>query len=107
MRAKTEGYSDKHLKVALFAKAMSHPVRVAIVTHLMEVGEASCGAIVNTMPLAQPTISRHLKELRETGVVDQRIEGTHFLYSVNYDNINLFCNVFRETLHPGEPMGAA
>ena len=62
--SKSESFSVKHNEMATLFKALSHPARIAIVDYLLSVDSCICGDIVNELPLAQPTISQHLKELK-------------------------------------------
>lgn len=61
---KTEFYTAAQNEIALIAKALGHPARIAIIEYLLKVDTCICGDIVNELPLAQPTISQHLKELK-------------------------------------------
>jgi DNA-binding transcriptional ArsR family regulator len=58
--SKTEHFSDEQNTIAIIAKALGHPARIAIVEHLLKVNACICGDIVNELPLAQPTVSQHL-----------------------------------------------
>ena len=77
---KTENFTLSQNKLAVIAKALGHPARIAIIQHLLKVNSCICGQIVDEIQLAQPTISRHLKELKAVGIIKGTIEGT----SVNY-----------------------
>lgn len=77
---KTENFTDAQNELAVIAKALGHPARIAILQHLLRVNSCICGDIVEEVKLAQPTISRHLKELKAVGIIKGTIEGT----SVNY-----------------------
>lgn len=77
---KTENFTLEQNELAAIAKALGHPARIAIIQHLLKVNSCICGDIVDEVPLAQPTISRHLKELKAVGIIKGTIEGT----SVNY-----------------------
>jgi DNA-binding transcriptional ArsR family regulator len=61
---KTTHFTDNQNAIAILAKALGHPARVAIVEYLLKVDACICGDIVNELPLAQPTVSQHLKELK-------------------------------------------
>jgi DNA-binding transcriptional ArsR family regulator len=61
---KTEHFTEKQNAIATLAKALGHPARIAIVEYLLKVNTCICGDIVNELPLAQPTVSQHLKELK-------------------------------------------
>jgi len=77
---KTENFTIEQNELAAIAKALGHPARIAIIQHLLKVNSCICGEIVEEVKLAQPTISRHLKELKAVGMIKGTIEGT----SVNY-----------------------
>jgi len=96
--AKHTPFTAEHVALADFARSLAHPARIAIVTFLQEHGEASCGAIVKALPLAQPTISQHLKALRVAGLLKQTQQGTSIHYSLNYERIQHFCHSFQCTL---------
>ncbi len=102
MRVRTEEFPPRCVALANFAKALAHPARISIVSYLLEHGEATCGDIVRSLPLKQPTVSRHLKELREAGLVKHRFDGAISWYSLQQESLESFCGVFRETLHPSK-----
>jgi len=77
---KTENFTKEQNELATIAKALGHPARIAIIQHLLKLNTCICGDLVNELPLAQATISRHLKELKAVGIIKGTIEGT----SVNY-----------------------
>ena len=77
---KTENFTSRQNELAAIAKAIGHPARVAILQHLLKVNACICGDLVAEIPLAQPTISRHLQELKAVGIIKGNITGT----SVNY-----------------------
>jgi ArsR family transcriptional regulator, arsenate/arsenite/antimonite-responsive transcriptional repressor len=74
-------------ELALFAKALGHPVRVAILRHLLRHGECVCGALVEMVPLAQSTVSQHLKVLKEAGLLQGEIDGPRVCYCANRDTV--------------------
>jgi DNA-binding transcriptional ArsR family regulator len=73
-------------ELADFAKAISHPARVAILQTLAERKSCVCGELVGLMPLAQSTVSQHLKELKEAGLVKGEIEGLRSCYCLDTAN---------------------
>lgn len=77
---KTENFTAEQNELASLAKALGHPARIAIVQHLLKMNTCICGDLVDVIALAQPTISKHLKELKAVGIIQGTIEGT----SVNY-----------------------
>lgn len=84
--AKTEMFTDQQNEIALFAKAFGHPARVAILQHLFDINSCVCGDLVNEIGLAQPTISQHLKELKQLGLIKGNVEGTSVCYCIDIKN---------------------
>ncbi len=80
---KTELFTDKQNAIATMAKALGHPARVAIIEYLMSVDACICGDIVNELPLSQPTVSQHLKELKTAGLIKGNIEGNAICYCID------------------------
>lgn len=80
---KTEHFTDKQNAIAAMAKALGHPARIAIIEYLVKVNACICGDIVNELPLAQPTISQHLKELKNAGIIKGTIEGNSVCYCID------------------------
>lgn len=80
---KTEGFSEAQIELATIAKAIGHPARVAILQHLLKVNICVGNELVDELPLAQPTISRHLKELKAVGLLKGTVEGTHVNYCID------------------------
>ncbi len=81
--SKSESFSIAHNEMATLLKALSHPARIAIVEYLLAVKTCICGDIVNELPLAQPTISQHLKELKNANIIRGSINGTSICYCLN------------------------
>ncbi|MEO5500357.1 MAG: metalloregulator ArsR/SmtB family transcription factor [Ginsengibacter sp.] len=79
----TEHYTLKQNSIAVVLKALGHPARIAIIEYLVKAGKCICGDIVNEIPLAQPTISQHLKELKSAGIIKGTIEGNTVCYCLN------------------------
>ena len=80
---KTDHFTDKQNEIAILAKALGHPARIAIIEYLLKVDACICGDIVNEMPLAQPTVSQHLKELKNAGLIKGNIEGNAICYCID------------------------
>lgn len=70
-------------ELAKLSWALAHPARIRIVRLLLSRNSCMCGEIVEEMPLAQSTVSQHLKILKETGLVDGEIDGPRVCYCVN------------------------
>lgn len=71
------------LHISSFAKALAHPARIAILKILIERKACICGDIVNELPLSQSTVSQHLKELKEAGLIKGDIDGVKVCYCIN------------------------
>lgn len=80
---KTDSFTETQNRLAVLAKALGHPARVAIMEYLMKVDTCICGDIVNELPLAQATVSQHLKELKSAGLIKGNIEGNAICYCIN------------------------
>jgi ArsR family transcriptional regulator, arsenate/arsenite/antimonite-responsive transcriptional repressor len=85
---KTEEFKTKEIRLARWAKALAHPARVAILQTLAQRNACVCGEIVEIMPLAQATVSQHLKELKEAGLVKGTVEGPSSCYCLNKEAID-------------------
>lgn len=83
---KTEIFTDTQNEIALFAKAFGHPARVAILQQLFKIDACYCGDLVDEIGLAQPTISQHLRELKNLGLIQGNVEGTSVCYCINSEN---------------------
>jgi ArsR family transcriptional regulator, arsenate/arsenite/antimonite-responsive transcriptional repressor len=81
--SKTDNFSQHQNTIAILAKALAHPARVAIIDYLLSVNTCICGDIVNKLPLAQPTVSQHLKELKTAGIIKGNIEGNAICYCID------------------------
>jgi DNA-binding transcriptional ArsR family regulator len=85
---KTEHFTNKQNAIATLAKALGHPARIAIMEYLLKVDACICGDIVNELPLAQPTVSQHLKELKNAGLIKGDIEGNTICYCIDEKALN-------------------
>ena len=82
---KTSGFTNEINNLAIVFKALGHPARIAIIEYLVQKKECICGEIVNELPLAQATISQHLRELKSAGIIKGTVEGTSVCYCLNVD----------------------
>ena len=80
---KTEQFTFIQNKKALFFKALGHPARIAIVEHLLSVKTCICNDLIGILPLSQATISQHLRELKESGIIQGTIDGNSLCYCLN------------------------
>ena len=80
---KSEEFTVKQNKIAKYAKALGHPARVAIIELLVKKQACICGDIVDELPLSQSTVSQHLKELKEAGLIKGDVEGVKVCYCID------------------------
>ena len=76
-------FTDQQNKIATLAKALGHPARIAIIQEILAQKACICGDLSDSIQLAQPTVSQHLKELREAGIIQGSIEGRSICYCIN------------------------
>lgn len=99
---KTDLFDAKDVKLAQLAKALSHPARIAILRTLAKKNMCICGEIVDTLPLAQSTVSQHLRELKKANLIAGEIEGPRSCYCINWKTLNELDeetkNLFRELI---------
>jgi DNA-binding transcriptional ArsR family regulator len=81
--SKTEEFTIKDNRIAAYAKALAHPARIAILQLLLKRQACVCGDIVEELPLSQSTVSQHLKELKEAGLIRGDIEGKTICYCID------------------------
>lgn len=91
---KTGLFTENQNEIASLAKAIAHPARVAIIEYLLKVNACICNDIVNELPLAQPTISQHLKELKNAGIIKGNIEGNAICYCIDHNKFNKIKGLF-------------
>lgn len=92
---KKDEFNKKENELADFANAISHPARVAILKEIAKRNTCICGEIVEVLPLAQSTVSQHLKELLRTGLITGTVDGVKSCYCINYDTFEKFEKTFR------------
>jgi len=85
--SKTKDYSKSQQRLAQLFKAMGHPARISILQHLLAVNQCICGDIVEQLPLAQATVSQHLKALKEADLIQGNISGTSICYCINKESL--------------------
>lgn len=84
--------------IGKICKALGHPTRIEIMTLLWKRDNRTCGEIVELIPLAQSTISKHLLELKKASLVNIRNEGKKTIYSIEVDNIEILKRYFSSYL---------
>lgn len=88
--------SDRQKQLALIAKALGHPIRVYVVEFLSKQTCCYSGDLSELLPIAKSTLSQHLKELKNAGLIQGEIEGTKIKYCLNQENWKIAKNVFKE-----------
>ncbi len=101
---KTEIFTDEQNSLAIKLKALAHPARIAILQQIIKANACICGDLVDELGLAQPTISQHLKELKNAGLIKGTIEGVSVCYCINpivwaelKEQLSTFFNTFDNT----------
>ena len=93
-KSKTHLFDDKTVRAARVAKALAHPARVAILKLLSKRNACVCGEIVDGLPLAQATVSQHLKELKDAGIIKGTIDGPKSCYCIDWKSVEAFAALF-------------
>lgn len=98
--AKDFEYSEDTEQLAKFAKALGHPARIIILKHLSNQSCCFTGDLLEVLPLAQSTVSQHLKELKEAGLIVGEVSPPKVKYCIDMENWNvaqqLFSTLFKE-----------
>lgn len=85
--SKKDEFTSEEIWLSDVAKALSHPARIRILKILNEMNSCMVGSIVNKLPLAQATVSQHLKELKKVGLIEGEIDGPKICYCLNNKNL--------------------
>lgn len=100
---KTEIFTEEQNRLAVMLKAIAHPARIAILQQIIKANACICGDLVDELGLAQATISQHLKELKNAGLIQGTIEGVSVCYCINpliwdelKQHLNLFLGSYKE-----------
>lgn len=100
---KSEEFTIKDNKIAKYAKALAHPARVAILQLLIKKQACICGDIVDELPLSQSTVSQHLKELKEAGLIKGDVEGVKICYCIDekeWETAKIYLNTLFSSYNP-------
>lgn len=89
-------FEETDVNLSRMAKAIGHPARLAILKTIASRQECICGEIVEVLPLAQSTVSQHLRELKKAGLIKGRIFGTKSCYCINWDGLNQFVTQYED-----------
>ncbi len=105
---KVSEFNAKEREIAVLCKALSHPARIAIINFLIKRRECICSDVVNELPLSQSTVSQHLKELKNAGLIVGDIDGPRVCYCIDQKSwneagriVNLFLS--QETIQAEKP----
>jgi predicted transcriptional regulator len=99
---KTEIFTDQQNHLAVMLKAMAHPARIAILEQIINAKACICGDLSTELGLAQPTISQHLKELKNAGLIQGTIEGASVCYCINPEKWGEFKDQLVDFLNSAE-----
>src|SRR5471030_1207756 len=100
---KTEIFTEEQNQLAIMLKALAHPARIAILQQIVKANACVCGSLVDELGLAQATISQHLKELKNAGLIQGTIEGVSVCYCIEPNAWKLLTtelNVFLQSYKP-------
>lgn len=97
---KSSDYKEDEIALARFAKALGHPARIAIMKHLASMTDCCFTDILNELPIAQSTVSQHLSELKDSGLIQGNIEPPKVKYCINKENWKTAQELFYQFLGP-------
>ena len=98
---KSDIFTKQQNEIAAIAKVLGHPARIAILQELQKKQGCICGDLVGAIGLAQPTISQHLKEMKNIGIIKGEISGTSVCYCIDYDRLDFCKSMFDKLLNNG------
>lgn len=93
---KKEAFLPEEQSLAAAAKALAHPARLAILKELAKREGCICGELVQALPLAQSTVSQHLRELKDSGLISGTVDGPKSCYCINYPAFKKAMEQFNE-----------
>lgn len=96
---KKNNFNLNEIQISDFARSLAHPARIHILMTLAKKNTCICGELVNVLPLAQSTVSQHLKELKKVGLVKGEIEGPRSCYCINWDRFNELSGLFSRMIN--------
>lgn len=97
---KSENFDESLQELAKFAKVISHPARLAILQYLAETKTCISGDISDNLPLSRTTVSQHLKELRDIGIIHGTIDGLKINYCLCDSSIEKYLKMFESFFEP-------
>lgn len=93
---KSESFNNQLQEIARFARVISHPARLSILKYLAQTKTCISGDISDSLPLSRPTVSQHLKELRDIGLIHGTINGLKINYCLCNDTIESYLDLFND-----------
>ena len=96
---KTEHFTQEQNDIAILLKALAHPARIAIIEYLLSVDSCICNDIVDEIKLAQPTVSQHLKELKNAGIIQGETDGKSICYCINPESLKKMEHFIDQIFH--------
>jgi DNA-binding transcriptional ArsR family regulator len=100
---KTDAFTKSQNQVSAICKALGHPARIAIIDHLISTNSCITGDLVEVLPLSQATVSQHLRELKNAGIIQGTISGTSVNYCINSENWNKIASTLSLMLRSYNP----
>lgn len=97
---KKDHFTEEQMQIAKVTKALGHPARIAIIQYLLKVNQCVCGDIVDELPLAQSTVSQHLKVLKDANLIKGSIDGTSICYCIEEKTLIYVKNYFKALVVP-------
>jgi ArsR family transcriptional regulator len=102
MPGKNKNFDTETL--ASMCKAQGHPARLMIVNYLKKIDRCLCGDIVEQLPLAQSTVSQHLKCLKDAGLIKGQVEGPKTCYCLDKSKLEKFSKLVADLGYPAEDL---
>jgi len=93
------GYSEKDIKLARFAKALSHPARITILRHLASLNTCCFNEISRELPVAASTVSQHMTELKDAGLIQGSFKPPNVKYCINTENWKIARKYFKKLMN--------
>lgn len=93
---KQDTFKESQVKTARFAKALGHPVRIFILEYLSDQTCCYSGDLSDVLPIAKSTLSQHLKELKEAGLIQGETSPPKIKYCINKENWQLAKSLFQK-----------
>ncbi|MDQ3101540.1 MAG: metalloregulator ArsR/SmtB family transcription factor [Bacteroidota bacterium] len=103
---KADLFTASQNQIALWARVLGHPARIAILQQLLKNNSCICGSLVDELGLAQATISQHLRELKDAGLIKGTVEGTSVCYCIEPRNWAKIQTTFNKLFNSYKPIGS-